>query len=357
MNITDRNYGCRISDEWHLKGLKTVVMENELLRITILVDKGSDIYEFLYKPLDIDFMWRTPTGLRNPNRGLPTNITEAGSFLDYYEGGWQEILPSGGGACTYKGASYGQHGEVSNLPWQCRILKDDPEEISCQLTVRALRTPLRLEKILTLKRSKAILYITESLINESPEPLELMWGHHLAFGEPFLDENCRIDTPAKEILIHHEGYSANHRFNPGDRFKWPFAQDKTGNKIDFRTIPPKSRKSEDMTYLLNLSEPWFALTHTEREVGFGLRWNDDIFKYLWYWQVFNGGQGYPWYSQTYNIGLEPWTSMPTSGLAEAVKQGTQLTIPANEQIKTELLAVVYSNLKQVNHISALGAVK
>ena len=55
----ERNYGCRVSDSWTYRGLKTVVLENELLRIVILADKGADIYQFVYKPLDVDFLWRS----------------------------------------------------------------------------------------------------------------------------------------------------------------------------------------------------------------------------------------------------------------------------------------------------------
>jgi hypothetical protein len=94
----------------------------------------------------------------------------------------------------------------------------------------------------------------------------------------------------------------------------------------------------------------------QKKVGFGLRWDNDLFKYLWYWQVFGGGEGYPWFSRTYNIGLEPWTSYPTSGLAEAVKNGTHLTLNPEEEIETDLLAVVYSGLKKVEKISKNGEV-
>ncbi len=45
----ERNYGCRVSDDWMFRGLKTVVMENEVLRIFILADKGADIYQFVHK--------------------------------------------------------------------------------------------------------------------------------------------------------------------------------------------------------------------------------------------------------------------------------------------------------------------
>ncbi len=356
MYNVDRNFGCRISDEWTLKGLKTVVMENEFLRISILADKGSDIYEFLYKPLDIDFMWRSPFGLRNPNHGLVTKSGTAGPFVDYYEGGWQEILPSGGSPCVYKNVEYGQHGEISNLPWKCQIIKDDPAEVACQFTVRAIRTPLLIEKKLTLKKNESVLTIEENLVNESAEEIDLMWGHHLAFGEPFLDEHCRLDTPAQKIAINHENYSENHRFVTGQQFNWPMAQSKNGIEVDFHEIPHRTQASEDMTYLLDLQEPWYALTHTKKSVGFGLRWSHDIFKYLWYWQVFGGGAGYPWYGRTYNIGLEPWTSMPTSGLTEAVKHGSHLTLKPNEIVATKMLAVVYTGKSKVNRIAEDGKV-
>ena len=69
--IHHRNYGCRMSDECTFRGLRLVVLENEKLRVTVLVDKGTDIYEFLYKPLDIDFLWRSPIELHRPGLFVP----------------------------------------------------------------------------------------------------------------------------------------------------------------------------------------------------------------------------------------------------------------------------------------------
>ena len=43
----ERNYGCRVSDSWTYRGLRTAIIENELLRIVILIDKGADIYQFV----------------------------------------------------------------------------------------------------------------------------------------------------------------------------------------------------------------------------------------------------------------------------------------------------------------------
>ena len=45
----DRNFACRVHDEYTFRGLKVVVMENQLLRISILADKGTDIYINLWR--------------------------------------------------------------------------------------------------------------------------------------------------------------------------------------------------------------------------------------------------------------------------------------------------------------------
>ncbi len=51
---------CRITDRWTLGGLQTIVIENELLRLSVLVDLGARIHEFVYKPFDRDFFWHNP---------------------------------------------------------------------------------------------------------------------------------------------------------------------------------------------------------------------------------------------------------------------------------------------------------
>ena len=97
--------------------MRTLILENELLRVTVLVDKGSDIVEFRYKPFDLDFLFMSPAGIRNPNRGI-VSAPSGGPFLDYFSGGWNEVLPNGGPLVSYKGAELGQHGEISLIPWE-----------------------------------------------------------------------------------------------------------------------------------------------------------------------------------------------------------------------------------------------
>jgi hypothetical protein len=63
-------------------------MENELIRVTVLADKGADIIEFLHKPTDTDFLWRSPQGVRNPATFVGGPGAEAGAQQIPLSGSW-----------------------------------------------------------------------------------------------------------------------------------------------------------------------------------------------------------------------------------------------------------------------------
>jgi hypothetical protein len=352
-----RNFGCRLTTDATLSGLGIVVLENELLRVTVLADKGSDIYEFLYKPLDIDFMWRAPNGLRRPGVTVPTAGGEAGSFMDYYEGGWQEILPSGGPNTIYRGLPLGQHGEVSTVPWTVRVEQDEADRVAVRFEVRTLRTPFRVEKTLALERGQAVLHISERLTNEGDEPVEYMWGHHPALGEAFLDDSCVIHAPARTLAVNPGETFETQRLEPGSRHPWPIATGRDGRPVDMSKVPPPSARVADMTYLTDLTAGWYGITNGRRKVGFGMVFPPDIFSVVWYWLVARGGFGPPWWGRTYNLALEPWTSWPGTGLGAAVAGGRAHRLGPGESLRVELKALAYAGVEGIRGITPDGAVQ
>ena len=128
MATWDRNWGCRVDVDCTTRGWATAVLQNRALRVTVLVGKG-DVVEVLYKPLDLDLTPRTARGLRRRDEVLAAPWSELGSFLDQYEGGWQEILPHGGPPGMYLGASFPQHGESTRLPWGVAVIEDSPDRM------------------------------------------------------------------------------------------------------------------------------------------------------------------------------------------------------------------------------------
>ncbi|NPV54243.1 MAG: DUF4432 family protein [Firmicutes bacterium] len=351
--IHERNYGCRFF-EYIYRGLRTVTMENEKLRISILVDKGSDIFEFLYKPLDVDFMWRSPLGVKDPKTFVPTIASKEGSFSDYYEGGWQELMPSGGRPCSFWGTEFGLHGETPLLAWNYTILEDRPERITLKLWVRTVRTPFYVEKELSLQSGSSVLEIKEMVTNEGEVDLPLFWGHHPALGKPFLSEACVVDLPARMGVVTNLG-GANNRLVNGQSFQWPIAQGEHGGLVDLSKIPPPESKSADIVRLTQLEEGWYGITNTKLGLGFGLVWDKEVFPCIVFWQVYKGHLDYPWYGRTYNIALEPWSTSSRT-IAEASEKGDTLFIKASASIQTTLKALVYASYKGLKRITPDGRV-
>jgi hypothetical protein len=274
--------------------------------------------------------------------------------MDHYPGGWQEILPNFGASCVYKGATIGQHGEVSLLPWRYTILKDEPSCVSVEFSVRCIRTPFDLRKTLTLGRGP-VLKLEEQLTNVSAEFMDCTWGHHPALGGPFLDETSRVHVPSCRVKTQDEYSSPNSRLEKNQDTVWPLIRGRNGKTIDLSTIPPPSARAHDNAYLYDYPEGWFAVTNPIRNVGFAMAWDRQLFKYVGYWQVFGGWDGYPWYGMTYNIGLEPRTSFPSS-LTRAIEQDTQLRLAPGESIETQLCATVFTSINHVRAVALDGVV-
>ena len=46
-----------------VNGHRALYLENNALKITVLPDKGADVYELVHKPSGVDFLMKTPRGL------------------------------------------------------------------------------------------------------------------------------------------------------------------------------------------------------------------------------------------------------------------------------------------------------
>jgi len=89
----ERNFGCRLREIVY-RGHRCVTLENERLRLLVVADKGADLLERLYKPLDLELLWRSYHGLRRAGSGSPvTTRLEATVFTDRTE--VTAVLPGG----------------------------------------------------------------------------------------------------------------------------------------------------------------------------------------------------------------------------------------------------------------------
>ena len=194
---------------------------------------------------------------------------------------------------------------------------------------------------MSLRRGHAVLFIRERLHNESTGKFAVMWGHHPAIGEPFLDDSCIVQTSAKKVEALE--FHPNGLWEPGVDFDFPFAKNRrTGELQDITRVPGRDAKSVDVVFMKGLDQGWYGLTNRRQKLGFGMAWDPAVFKYLWMWQVYGGHDDYPWYGRTYNCALEPFTSYPPAGIRKAIENGSALIMEPGSVIETDLVAAAYT---------------
>ena len=327
-----RNWGAR-AHELTAFGHPAVVLENELLRVTVLLT-GGHVVEFNHKPRDRDHVWLAPDAVRPPGAGASAG-DDVAAFLDSYPGGWQEVLPNGGAPARHRGAALAQHAELTGLTWDAEVLVDEPDEVAVRLSVAARRTPLRLSKVLRLRSGDATSWVDEELTNAAPVAVEAMWGQHLAYGRPFLRPGQRITLP-DGIQVHPHPSAINppvRSVRAGGPYAWPTVPTPDGGTLDLSVVPAPGEPSE-IVYLSGFGDTgWYELREPADGSGIRVSWDATVLPYLWLWHELGATTGYPWWGRAYVVGLEPFSSHPTEGLAAAVANGTALTLPPHGTLR------------------------
>lgn len=106
--------------------------------------------------------------------------------------------------------------------------------------------------------------------------------------------------------------------------------DRRGRFVDLHSFPAKSARVQDYCVFEGMREGWYAVTNQDLGVGFALVYPPKTYPYLWYWQVFGGGSGWPWYRRTYNVGLEPFTSLANGQPKSGSSKRTALVLSAEK---------------------------
>jgi hypothetical protein len=336
-------------------GVRALFLENDFIRVGVLIDKGTDIFEFIHKPTSTDFMWKSRLGVRALQSFVPTIPTKLGAFLDYYEGGWQELFPNADEACVYKGADLGLHGEVCLMQWDYNVLQNTFDQVEIKFSTSTYRTPFHLEKTLRLKADSPVLEFEETITNEGGEEMDFMWGQHPALGAPFLDDNCVISFPKCRVRSDKFLGSPFSRIAPDQDVEWPFIKSIDGELIDLRNVPSTDVKCNDRVFMYDFLEGWYAITNKVRGVGFAMRWEKPVFPFLLYWQSYGGWTGYPFYGTAYTMALEPRSSFPFP-LTKVIEEKTQLKLAAGVSLTTTYLAIAYQSKKEILSIDSSGNV-
>jgi len=319
-----------------VNGWDALVLESDRLRVTVLPEKGADIYELVDVASGVDVLFKAPWGLRPP--GSPPRAEADGlEFIGNYEGGWQELLPNANDACAYDGVELPFHGEVALLPWETEVLDEREDAVGVRLSVRCRRLPFRLDRVMRLERGSADLVVEGTVTNEGASRLPFVWGQHLVVGPPFLEPGCRLELPAKSIVTADQVWEKTARLEPGQRSQWPYGLLRRGGTVDLREVPGPEAGSHDDLFVGDFSEGRATVTNSRLGLAFRLRWDEKVFPWVVLWQPY-GGAIDPSLAGSYALAVEPWTSRHC--LARAVDAGQATWLDAGESLSTTLVASV-----------------
>lgn len=349
-------FGARADADWTYRGITAAVIENEWLRALVLAGKGADVWSLVFKPTDTEFLWRAPGGVRDPAKLRPSSADPASLWLDAYEGGWQTLFPNGGDPSGYGGAEFGLHAESSMLEWTCEVSADGPERAELTLSTRLLRTPIVASRTIAVDAGSPVLTVRETLCNIGSHELPISYGQHIVYGPPFLSEHCRIDLPGGRVRTHPVRWSPANRFAADAEAEWPQVPLADGTLGRLDQVPPPGAGFEDQAYVDDLAEGWYAITNTRLGVGLAVAYPAEVYRHLWCWQVFNGPFRYPWWGQTYSLGLEPFTSASNRGIQAAVADGSALLLTPGEPLVTELRLSPFRSRAGVQQVARDGRV-
>jgi hypothetical protein len=297
-----------------------VELVSDELAVTVLAEKGCDVVELVDRASGVDVLLKTPWAYGHRGVHAPSSFE---AWLAVYPGGWQLILPNGGDATVEHGVEWGFHGEAALVPWQVEEL--GAGRAVCSTTL--VTAPLDLRRAITLEGP--VLRIVEEVTNGGGEPLEMMWGHHPAFGAPFLEPGCTIDTSARTFTADDRAPGAG--LAPGAAGAWPHAVLETGGTLDLSVIPGDDEARAVLGYLSGFEDGSYRIANPRLGLEVELRWPLELFPCAWFWQELRASAGYPWYRRLYTTALEPGTTWPGQGLANVrAKGGVPLLLAAGE---------------------------
>jgi hypothetical protein len=299
---------------------------SDALAVTVLPQKGCDVVEAIDRASGIDVLMRAPWGFGRPP---VTATTSAERWIESYPGGWQVLLPNGGDEADEHGVAWGFHGEAGTIPWQV----DAHDAASARLSTSLITAPLTLERELGV--SGRTFTLVERVTNAAQAPIDVMWGHHPAFGAPLIEPGTLLRPRCSGFVADDRAPGAG--LEPGARSPWPDAKLADGTTIDLSVIPPRDEPRSVLGYLTDFETGEYRIENRRLGLAVTVRWPLELFPCAWFWQELHGLDGFPWFRRMYTQAMEPNTTFPGQGITRARERGgVPLTLGAGETREARL---------------------
>ena len=172
-----------------------------------------------------------------------------------------------------------------------------------------------------------------------------------ARGSDLLDGAFEVQSGACDVTVDDRYDPVTNPLTPGATGRWPLVPGKLGA---FDLSRP-SGSIAAQAYLQNFDSPWMSIRRLDGFVAAALSWDDAVFPCAWLWYELGGTAEPPWCGETRLIGLEPNTTWPGTGLADADRRGGRLmTLQPGAEITATVRLHVFKPEGAVLGVDASG---
>ena len=286
------------------RGRRAVQIENEFLRITLLVE-GGHIAEVYEKSAGISPLWIPHWSSVEPSSYKPSMKTQFGSGSDakLLAGimGHNVCLDIFGSPSVEEAAAgLTVHGEASILPYS---IVQNEEELRFEL-----RLPLaQLEFTRRIKLSGRNIKVRETVKNLTYFDRPIAWTQHVTLSPPFLDPlTTMFSASMTKSFVSETDPGLDGYLKPGALFLWPNAPLLHGGMADL-TQMRKKRPASSYTALLAdpAAQNAYFLAHSPQfGLTFGYVWRRVDFPWMGIWEENCSRKASPWNGMTVTRGME-----------------------------------------------------
>lgn len=313
-----------------MNGLRTVVMDNSLLRIVVLPEAGAKIWQITYKPLNAALLWNSPSV-------APARHALNACYDDVWSGGWDELFPTDE-PFTFMGKLLPDHGELWTGGWVAT-----PIDGGVHLAFTTPVSNFLLEKSLSLRAETSTLEIRYRLTNNGDERFPFMFKLHPAFA---VSPEHRIDFPPMQIRMEPEFRGT--LMEAPEVFRWPYAPmgDRT---LDLRQVLDVSSRALHFFYGDELASGWCGVTNRGNQLAAALRFDSAVFPSCWLFASHGG-----WQNVNAAV-LEPATGYPFK-MQPMIDEGRARWLGAGESMETAVLFSVQEGLTSIGGVEEDGRI-
>lgn len=289
--ITEEEYlkPDSISEKIVYKGEQAVTLENELLKTSILPERGAKIASLIYKPTGKEIFWQSQGDYtRKPVYGDTFTSEDSSGYDDMV----MTILPGTHTSFPWEDTKLPDHGELWSLPWDVVRYGDS---LNCSVT--GIRLPYHFSRKISLEGSSLILEFRAD--NPTPFNMDFLWAAH---GLINISPGSKISVPQEMNRILNS-VSGNRLGEEMKEYLFPVVHGGKKNEFDLSTIPGKNRVGFQKYYFLGpVSEGWCSFLDKKSDLEIRYEWPLKKVPYLGIW-LNEGG----WANQ-YNLAIEPATA-------------------------------------------------